>query len=321
MKALVVEDVDLVRKALCAQLAHRGWATVEAGTGAAALGLNEIERPDLILLDVLLPDLDGHEVARQIRAREQPEDWTPIIFLTALDGDEDVSKAVAAGGDDYLVKPVSPVVLEAKIRAQQRNAQGRRALLHRVCELDAMNQALRHLTWADELTGIPNRRYFDDVVVREWRRARRTAEPLALIIADIDHFKNFNDRYGHPAGDQYLRAVAHALRDQLRRPGDAVARYGGEEFVAVLAATDDEGACRVAERMREAVAAGGSLAAMSHAAASITISAGVASCVPGRDDGAGPEELVRRADVALYAAKRQGRNRVAVYDKLDTAFA
>lgn len=160
-------------------------------------------------------------------------------------------------------------------------------------------ETLHRISTQDGLTGVSNRRHFDETLALEWRRAARNRAPLALLLVDIDHFKSFNDATGHQAGDDVLRRVAQTLRDSLNRAADVVARYGGEEFGILLPETDDEQAHRVAEALRQRVEFLGS----------VTISVGAASRVPPRD-GLGFDDLVRAADEALYEAKRRGRNRV-----------
>lgn len=307
MKALVVEDTRTAMQVICQYLERMGITPVPAETGNRAVEQFVSERPDLILLDIVLPDIDGFEVARRVRQLEQAGEWTPIIFLTAMTKDEDLEAGIAAGGDDYIHKPVSDVVLGAKIRAMQRIIQMRYSLLVLTRKLDAANQELRRLTSLDGLTGITNRRHFDDTLNREWRRSMRQGTEFSVIMCDVDHFKEYNDRLGHQEGDDCLRKVAAALAAAMERGGDLVARYGGEEFVAILSETSLDGAGIVAERMRQAVAA----LSISHPGSPfghVTISAGVASGVamPETD----PRKLLKMADRALYEAKHSGRNRV-----------
>lgn len=182
----------------------------------------------------------------------------------------------------------------------------------RTAALERLNQELQRLTATDSLTGVANRRRFDEALDHEWRRAVRTRSTLACIMIDIDHFKAFNDRYGHLQGDACLRQIAHALVATVRRAGDIVARYGGEEFAVVLPGTLQEGAARVAEQLRAAIEALRVPNDASPVAPQVTISLGVATITP--TAGVNPQTLVARADRALYAAKRRGRNRVAEDD-------
>ncbi|MCK6406263.1 MAG: diguanylate cyclase [Rhodocyclaceae bacterium] len=305
MKALVVEDTRTAMQVICHYLERMGITPLPAETGSIAVEKFIAERPDMVLLDIVLPDIDGFEVARRLRQVEQPGEWTPIIFLTSMTKDEDLEAGIAAGGDDYIHKPVSDVVLGAKIRAMQRIIQMRYSLLVLTRKLDTANQELRRLTSLDGLTGITNRRHFDDTLNREWRRSMRQGAEFSVIMCDVDQFKEYNDRLGHLEGDDCLRKVATTLAAAMDRGGDLVARYGGEEFVAILPETSLAGASIVAERMRNAVAA----LAIAHPGSPfghVTISLGVASGVamPETD----PRQLIKAADRALYEAKHAGRN-------------
>jgi len=314
MKTLVIEDSASNLKVLCHYIEKMGIVPIPAQTGSTGVELFLSERPDLVLLDIVLPDIDGFEVARRIRQLERPGDWTPIIFLTALDKDEDLEKGIAAGGDDYLHKPVSDVVLGAKIRAMQRIIQMRQSLLVLTSKLDAANQELQRLSSLDGLTGIANRRHFDEVLAREWRRGMRQGSELSILMCDIDFFKQYNDSYGHLEGDECLRQVARTLAGAMDRGGDRVARYGGEEFVAVLPETSLGGALFVAERMKQAIRQ----LNLKHAGSPfghVTLSFGIASGVPMPETE--PQKLVGAADNALYQAKQEGRNRVCRMASLD----
>lgn len=305
MKALVIEDTATSQAVICLLLERLGIQPVQARDGVTGIACFEREKPDLILLDIILPGIDGFEVARRIRAMEKPGEWTPIIFLTALTKDEDLERGIEVGGDDYLLKPLSEVVLGAKVRAMQRIIQMRHSLLVMTHKLDSANRELTRLSAVDGLTGIANRRQFDEALSREWRRCMRTREPLSLLMGDVDFFKQYNDGYGHQAGDECLKSVADILRQKLRRPADMVARYGGEEFAAVLPATGLDGAMRVAEAMRSGVQG----LAVPHESTSfgvVTVSLGVATLTPELPEGM--PKLLSAADWALYEAKRQGRN-------------
>jgi diguanylate cyclase (GGDEF)-like protein len=293
---------------VCHQLEKLGFRPIPARDGVTGLRLYQEEKPDLVLLDVILPGMSGIEVSQHIRGMEKESEWTPIIFLTSRARDQDIEEAINAGGDDYLIKPVSEVVLGAKVRAMQRLVQMRYSLVVLSSRLDEANRELQRLSSVDGLTGIPNRRNFDDSLEREWRRCKRGNLPFTVCIADVDHFKQFNDTYGHQAGDDCLRSVAQALAGQVHRPGDLVARYGGEEFGVILPETDLGGAISLAEGMRHAVEALAIPHMNSSVAPVVTLSIGVASMRTGGE--AQAELLLRAADRALYAAKRSGRNRI-----------
>lgn len=307
MKILIIEDNRSSLQVLSHYIEKTGIAPIPAETGTNGIDLFVSEQPDLILLDIILPDIDGFEVARRIRQLERPGEWTPIIFLTALDRDEDLVKGIAAGGDDYLHKPVSDVVLGAKIKAMQRIMQMRQSLLVLARKLDAANQELKRFASLDGLTGIANRRHFDEVLEREWRRAVRQGSELSVLMCDVDFFKQYNDTYGHLLGDEALRAVANTLTATMDRGGDLIARYGGEEFSIVLPDTSPGGALFVAERMKQAVEQLG-LPHDNSPFGHLTASFGIASATP-MPEGA-PLALLNAADQALYKAKNEGRNRV-----------
>ena len=205
------------------------------------------------------------------------------------------------------MKPISEVVLKAKMRAMRRLVEMQRSLVNVTQELDAANRELQRLSTTDGLTGIANRRFFDELVVREWRRCTRMKQPISLVMIDVDHFKKYNDTYGHQAGDECLKAVAAQVARASPRASDLAARYGGEEFVLVLGETTIEGAKWVANLIRQHVAD----LNMPHVASPsqrVTISCGAASLMP-RDD-LSLETLLKAADSALYLAKAQGRNTV-----------
>jgi diguanylate cyclase (GGDEF)-like protein len=264
------------------------------------------DRPDLVLIDVVMPVMDGYEAARQMR-QSRPDEWVPIIFLSSKEADQDLDRAIEAGGDDYLVKPVSYVVLNAKIRALQRIESTRAKLLETSRELAAANRELENLSRQDGLTGIANRRYFDSYLLAELKRALREHQPISLILADVDDFKAYNDCYGHQAGDDCLRRIASALKVVGRRPADLVARYGGEEFAMVLPVTTMDGAVDVAKALARAIEEMSIPHARSGVSSSVSLSQGIASLIPAQDTT--PENLIELADQALYQAKQQGRNR------------
>ncbi|MBU0688204.1 MAG: diguanylate cyclase [Gammaproteobacteria bacterium] len=308
LKILVVEDSKVTVKVLSNYLAamHISEPLI-AEDGTTALEVYARERPDVVLLDIKLPDIDGFEVARQIRKMEGEHEWAAIIFLTAMNTDEDLARGIAAGGDDYLVKPVSEVVFHAKVRAMQRLIEMQRRLVDVTQQLDGANAELLRLSTTDALTGIANRRSLDQFLEREWRRCLRMKKPLALVMMDIDYFKLFNDKYGHQAGDDCLKKVADQIARAAPRATDLAARYGGEEFTLVLGETDQDGAMWIAERVRQMVA---DLQVTHYATGSkfVTISCGVVSVLP--DEDVSLEILLQSADAALYQAKRGGRDRV-----------
>ncbi len=307
-KVLVVEDSLVTIRVLSNYLANMGiHDPLLVDSGKAALKVFEEQRPDVVILDARLPDIDGFDVARAMRKLEAEGEWAAIIFLTAMNTDEDLARGIAAGGDDYLVKPVSELVFHAKVRAMLRLIEMQRRLREVTQQLDAANAELLRLSTTDALTGIANRRSLDEFMAREWRRCQRMKKPLSLILLDIDYFKLFNDKYGHPAGDDCLRKVAQQIARAAPRGSDLAARFGGEEFVLVLGDTDQDGAMWIAERVRQMVAE----LQIAHYATDnklVSVSCGVVSVMP--DATTALEVLFQSADAALYQAKRGGRNRV-----------
>lgn len=266
-----------------------------ARDGAQALDLARARLPDLILLDIGLPDVDGFDVCRGLKSDAALAD-VPVIFLTVRDDADTEVRALELGGVDFIAKPVRPEVVRARVDSRLR---AKRA-----------TDLLRESVVTDTLTGIANRRGFDRALEREWARAGREGVPLSLMMADVDHFKAFNDTQGHPAGDACLRAVAQALGTVARRPGDVAARFGGEEFVVLLYACDPVDAMGRAEAARILVEGLAIPHAASPASPHVTLSIGVAGGMPGRAGMADSAALVGAADRGLYDAKRAGRNRV-----------
>jgi len=289
---LVVEDDKAIQGLLTAVLS--GESDVHtAADGKSALAKAEEIRPDLILLDVGLPDTDGFDVCRRLKKHPLLSE-IPVIFLTSRSSSTDEVDGLEAGSIDYITKPINPTVLRARIRNH--------------LELKRHRDTLERMARLDGLTGVANRRTFDDLMLREWKRLARAGVPLAVIMIDVDHFKQYNDTYGHGAGDICLQRVTKAAEGALQRPADIVARYGGEEFVALLPETALEGALAVAEGIRAAVVTLAIAHKGSKAAAHVTVSLGVAAMVPDADKP--PSVLLEAADAQLYAAKADGRNRV-----------
>jgi diguanylate cyclase (GGDEF)-like protein len=318
LRVLLVEDSKVAIKAITGYLDDLGVQLFIAETGSVAIDLYRRERPDIILLDIILPDITGYEVAKQVRRLQGNDDWTAIIFLSVMSKDDDLKRGIEAGGDDYLTKPVGRVVLQAKVAAMYRLVRMQRALVQLTEQLNQANEQLNlanmelhRVSMTDGLTGIPNRRVFDELLVREWRRCARLQKPISVVMLDVDYFKKFNDRYGHQAGDECLKTAAKMIAGAVPRASDLAARYGGEEFVLILSETDAEGARAVANRIREQVA-GLKVANEDSPHSYVTLSCGISTVVP--SDDIPVEKLVKSADNALYLAKKQGRNSVAYLD-------
>ncbi len=291
---LIVDDQPANIHTL-AKLIRDDYHILAATSGAKALEITAGDTPpDLVLLDIMMPEMDGYEVCRRIKASEQTHD-IPVIFVTARDATEDEEMGFSLGAVDYISKPFNPVIARARIRNQ--------------ISLKLKTDILEKLSMQDGLTNIPNRRYFEESLAREWSRTRRSGLPLSLLMMDIDNFKPYNDHYGHGAGDDCLVRVARALKNSLSRPMDLAARYGGEEFVALLPETGATGALHVAEELRAGVESLGITHEYSQVSSVVTMSVGVATN-SGDDSFSSPEELLQTADKALYLAKEQGRNQV-----------
>ncbi len=269
---------------------------------------------ELILMDIVMPEMDGIEACRRIKASEKLRD-IPVIMVTASTEIGSLETAFAAGAIDYISKPLNKVELLARIRSaltlkreMDRRKQREKELLEVTRQLAEANRKLQLLSNQDGLTGIANRRQFDDYLDIEWGRAVRDQHWLGLILLDIDAFKPYNDHYGHPEGDACLIKVAQILQAAVKRSGDLVARYGGEEFAVILPNTDLLGAATVAERMRRDVESLRIEHKYSPITECLTISLGVAATRP--QPSSHPSSLIRAADQALYQAKRTGGNRV-----------
>jgi diguanylate cyclase (GGDEF)-like protein len=306
MNILLVDDTRTEQHIMTVRLSEMGHEVTCCSNGQEAIELYNRNDFDLVLMDVIMPIMDGHEAARRIRTLEN--DWVPIIFLSGRTSPDDIAAGIAAGGDDYLNKPVDETVLAAKMTAMQRIAAMRHRLISVSHELENANSELLKLANADGLTGLSNRRIIDQYLEKETARAIRSDHSITVIMMDLDNFKAYNDNYGHIAGDSCLKKVSKVLKNSVRRPEDLVGRYGGEEFCVILPNTDMNGAMFVAERIRTSIQE----LKIPHTGNAdlgvVTISLGIASRVPGQK--APATQLLNEADKALYKAKVSGRNRV-----------
>ena len=279
-------------------LAGAGYKVITAGDGRQGLIEANNRKPDLILLDVTMPGMDGYEVCRKMKEEETTKD-IPIIFITAKQQDADEDKGLQMGAADYVRKPFYPPIVKSRVRTQ--------------LELKSKTDMLERLAAIDGLTNIYNRRNFDEMLELEWKRAMRNNLPLSLIMSDVDHFKGYNDNYGHAAGDDCLRMVSQGLKDMLQRPADLLARYGGEEFAVILPETDYNGAIYIATTLVTGIGNLNISYAHSPVAGHVTISIGVATSIPGKNCET-PLQLIEAADSMLYVAKRNGRNQFCARD-------
>jgi len=302
MKILLVEDSPTLRHATSTYIRNAGHEPIVATCGEEALQMVDKNPVDMIIMDVEMPGLDGFETTRLIR-EWLGDHWIPIIFVTGHSEENSLREGIDAGGDDYLIKPVSSVILIAKIRAMERIVTMRN-------QLNTANQELLHLSQKDSLTNLFNRRTFDMKADEYWRMATRTQEPVTVLLLDIDHFKLYNDEYGHQAGDECIRLISTALRRCLNRPGDIVARYGGEEFIALLPNTPEKGALYVAEHIRKTIEALHIRHRGSRESDRVTVSIGVS--LANVTTGTNLSRQISQADKALYRSKHQGRNRVTL---------
>jgi diguanylate cyclase (GGDEF)-like protein len=291
-RLLIVDDERLNIKILN-ELLRNDYEIMVATGGEQALKLAASATPDLILLDIMMPELDGHEVCHRLKEQQETK-CIPIIFITAMNDAADETRGFELGAVDYVTKPFNPAVVKARVQTHIR--------------LKLQADLLEKLASLDGLTGIPNRRAFDETREREWGRSQRAGNDFSILMIDVDMFKQYNDHYGHGAGDDCLTRVARALTACLQRPGDFVARYGGEEFAAVLPNCADGGALLIGERFCAAVAALRIPHSTSTAAPHVTISIGVATGSPTANSN--PAEFCEAADKMLYAAKENGRNQV-----------
>ena len=288
LKILIIDDSMTNLEALRRALPPEGsgipaqYAVIATVTGAEALERAASDKPDLIILDVTLPGMDGFEVLTQLKSDESTR-LIPVIVTSGLYTEEDEEMGLLFGAVDYIRRPFNMSVALARINTH--------------LKLIGQMRAIEQLSLMDSLTNIPNRRNFDNQMIREFKRAYREKTPLSMLMIDADYFKKYNDEHGHQKGDAVLRMIALTASSSLKRPADFLARWGGEEFAALLPNTPESGAALVAEQIRQSIELIG-----------ITVSIGVATAMP--EGGLSIEELIRRADDALYAAKEAGRNRV-----------
>jgi diguanylate cyclase (GGDEF)-like protein len=295
---LVVDD-ELGNVEVLADLLGSEYEIVFATSGERALELAAQVKPDLVLLDVMMPGMDGYEVCRRLK-QDVSSAAIPVIFITGLTDAEAETRGLELGALDYVTKPFTGPIVRQRVRNH--------------IELKRARDEVTRLALTDGLTGIPNRRRFDEVLEMEYKRLRRRESLLSLILLDIDFFKGFNDTYGHVAGDVCLREIAGVLLAVINRPADLAARYGGEEFACILPETNVHGGATIAAEIQNGIAGLRIPHAGSRIAAHVTASFGVVTvnCMPAMT----AVDVVSAADACLYQAKAEGRNRIAAQGDL-----
>jgi diguanylate cyclase (GGDEF)-like protein len=308
---LIVDDHPDNVEVLRARLTACGYEVSSAHDGETALRLVESSPPDLILLDVMMPRMDGNEVARRIKGNTALP-YIPIIMQTALDSTANKVEGLGAGADDYITKPINFAELEARVHSKLRIKELHDQLDRSKAALAVANLELQRVAVTDGLTGLMNRRHLEERLREMWEHSQRLHEPLGCVMFDLDEFKSVNDHHGHQAGDEVLRQLGRLL-GRAARDIDRVGRYGGEEFLALLPGTVLDAAVTFAERARQEVAA--QSFSFSDGTLRRTLSCGVAGWPHPRI--ADRDQLVKAADDALYVAKQTGKNRVVRFDSVE----
>ncbi|MBF0223874.1 MAG: diguanylate cyclase [Desulfobacterales bacterium] len=291
-KILIVDDIPLNIQVLNDAL-EADYRTFFATNGRDALDIATTVMPDLILLDIKMPEMNGYDVCRKIKEDAILKD-IPIIFITSLNQEEDETIGLELGAVDYISKPFSPAIVKLRVRNH--------------LELKKQRDLLSRLSSLDGLTGISNRRIFDERYKIEWKRAVRNGKELSLILLDIDYFKAFNDNYGHLLGDSCLKNVAQAIASVIRRPADLAARYGGEEFICLLPDTNLKGATIISQDIMKKIYTLGVPHAYSSTSTLVTVSIGTGTI--SNYNNQSPEKFLDYVDKLLYQAKKEGRNRI-----------
>ncbi len=314
---LIVDDEKTLRLLLNRTLQKEGYQIIEASSGEECLDLCQQQVPDIILLDAMLPGIDGFTCCAKLQdifAGHCP----PVLMITSLNDETSVDQAFAAGATDYVTKPIHWAVLRQRVRrvlqASWTLAELRQKMEHErllMEQLEAANRELHRLASIDSLTQLANRRCFDAFLQQEWQRLLREQGYLSLLLLDIDCFKRYNDTYGHQAGDECLQQVAHVIEQTIKRPADLAARYGGEEFAVILPNTPLAGALHIATEIHEKVRDLAITHAGSQVSDRVTLSGGVACTIPTLASSVAT--LIANADQALYQAKLQGRDRITAY--------
>jgi diguanylate cyclase (GGDEF)-like protein len=292
-KILIVDDEKMNVMAL-AHFLRPQYDIIVATDGAGALETAERQTPDIILLDIIMPDMSGFEVL--LHLKDSPATINiPVIFITGLSNAEDEEKGLTLGAMDYITKPFNKSVVKARINTHLKLTDYIHTI-EKLCKMDA-------------LTGLSNRRGFDDRISLEWGRAFREKAPLGLIIMDLDRFKVYNDTYGHPQGDVLLKSIAQVISGTMKRSTDFVSRWGGEEFIVLLPDTDEQGTKKIAEEIRQNVK-NAMIPCADGTNTSTTLSLGAVSKIP--DEHEPLSGFLEKADKLLYNAKKNGRDQVCM---------
>lgn len=305
-RVLIVEDEPSTRRLLKTYLDSDGYEIQMVRSGEEALDCIAKRPPSVVVLDVMLPRLNGFEVCKTLKSSASTR-FIPIILLTALRGNEERIQGIESGADDFISKPFSRVELQTRIKSLLRIKRLHDALEQKVEELEKAKSKLRRLAVTDGLTGLYNYRAFRSQLHLEASRSKRFKMPFALLMMDIDHFKSFNDQFGHPSGDLVLKTFARLLHQNVRDV-DIASRYGGEEFILILPGTDKKSGLVIAEKIRKLVERTNFPMENPESTGSITISIGVAAYP---QDHGEEEGLIKAVDKAMYKAKKRGRNRSA----------
>ena len=301
---LLVEDNKGQATIIKDYLSRNGYLTVVAEDGVSAFKAAKTSTIDLILLDRILPDMDGSEVCRWLKLDQKTRD-VPIIMLTVKNAMTDKVTGLEAGADDYLPKPFDEAELNARIYARLRAKTSQDELRKKNTQLEDMLTRVESLAIMDPLTGLFNRRRFETILNSEFKRSARYQNSLSCMMIDIDHFKAVNDTFGHQTGDVVLKEVSTVIQNTLREV-DTPARWGGEEFIVLSPNTTKDQAIKAAGRILSAVSGKAYTGIGDHR---VTVSIGIAGIPDPQIDTS--EKLIHAADVAMYDAKRMGRNRVA----------
>ena len=292
--SILIVDDEAPNIAVLGRLLGGDYTIYAAKDGRTAIAMARKHVPDIILLDIIMPEMDGYAVISQLKAISETKE-IPVIFISGLSSGEDEEKGLALDAADYISKPFRNSIVKLRVRNQ-------------IKIVNAM-RTIEHLSNTDSLTGIANRRRFNERLYLEWNHAIRDGSELSLILADVDHFKRYNDTYGHLKGDAALQIIANALAKTIKRTIDMIARWGGEEFAVLLPQTSLDGALVISEQLRASVE--NQAIPCSTKGRNLTISLGVSSIRPSMCSTI--DGFIAKTDQALYKAKDQGRNRVCAH--------